>query len=285
MKKKKPIPPKLHTEINRLLHPQTAWENLRDFCDQNVEKLGDSLRINDAKNEGVLYVRGRKLIRRDGDLLPSTSVAPETLQNEEGLSYAIFNGRHQPLGSYQLVSWEAQLLRPVRRVAGFLKVKCDLVAYDAIAKQLVAVEVKLNPESDDTSLQHGLLQSMAYGHLLRHSWETNRSGLERQLQTCLRAWCGKEQDELPEIESVVCALAAPKQYFKESSELYGGQSRWFSRAINIKDAHFSKFWVLECGDITGVEVADRRGNPQLIPQTACKAKFFTNVNTLAEYCR
>lgn len=180
MKKKK-----LHAEINRILDPQTDWKGIREFCDQNIEQLGDSLRINDANDEGVLYVGGRRLIRSDSDKLPSASVALKNLKNEEGLSYALFNGRQKPVGPYQIISWESPLLRPNKTVSGIPTVKCDLVAYDAKNKQLVAVEVKLNPESDDTNIQHGLLQSMAYGYLLQHSLKTDRSGLRRQVQMCL----------------------------------------------------------------------------------------------------
>jgi|GEM_PF-4533755 len=271
---------KLHKEINRILDPQTAVKGIKDFCDRNLNQVGKSLRVNDNKGEGVLFVGGRKLITTDNCQLPSALVNLKNLKNEVGLSYAIFNARQKPMGAYQIISWESPLVRHTSRVPGNLAVKCDLVAYDAKSKQLVAVEVKLDPENDDTNIQHGLLQSMAYAHLLQHSLKTDRSGLRHQVQRCLRKWCCEKQANLPEVRTVACALAAPKEYFRASLKTHG-EKLWISKAIKTKDAHFSKFWVLEFDCIKSE--GESRGS-KCIPQTNCKVRLFSDVNELAKFC-
>jgi hypothetical protein len=282
----------IHDEINRVLHPLYAWGGIQGFCDWNVTKLGDNLRISDDAGEGVLFInRTNNLFRTENYRLQCAAVHQRNITREVGLSYALSNGRENPVGPYQIISWEAPLLRRIRTDNDILDVKCDLVAYDATAEQLVAVEVKLNSGNDDTKIQHGLLQSMSYGYLLQHSLNANSSGLRRQVQMCLDQWCGIELDELPTIKSVACALAAPKQYFRDSLTLDGNLNHekidWLQRAIDIDNSGFSKFWVID-GEYeikTAVEVGDTLGANYRLPQIVdCRISFFDNVNQLAMYC-
>ncbi len=271
----------LHKEINRVLAPQTAWKNLKKSCDQNIQALGENHRIHDKNGEGVLWRNQPNRISPDGSL-PCATVDKSNLTNEEGLSYALFNSREKKLGPYQIISYESPLLRRKKKQTEILNVKCDLVAYHEKKKQLVAVEVKLNPGSKDTSLQHGILQSMLYGYLLQHSLATAPHRLSRQVQVCLNEWCLQGIKNEPEINSVAYALAAPKAYFQESLRMHGELAEWTQKAIRIKDTQFSKFWVLEYDKIKPGKNCNRS---RCIPQADFKVSFFSNVKKLAEFCQ
>ena len=272
----------LHKEINRILDPRTAVIGIKEWSDQAIEQLGNVLRINDTDGEGVLYVGNRRLIKVNGHKLPSAQIDLKNLTHEEGLSYALFNGREKLVRrSHQIISWEAQLLRRTRKVSGIPAVECDLVAYNANKQQLVAVEVKLNPESDETNIKHGLLQSMAYGYLLRHSWKTDLAGLRMQIQKCLTKWCDQETKQLPKVKSVACALAAPKDYFQKSLMHNRDTIEWLNKAIKAKGAPFAHFWVLEHDDIKFTKKAE---SSKCLPQMNYKVRFFSDARSLAKYC-
>jgi len=235
--------------------------------------MGQSLRINDGKGEGVLFVnRGKPTLVRFVDSLPQASVHRRNLENEVGLSYALFNARCTPIDHYQLISWEAPLLRPTKGLSEILKVKCDLIAYNAKHKKLVAVEVKLNPENDATTIQHGLLQAMTYGRILQHCLEKDRPALEQQVKKCLSEWC-RQEVQAATIKKVAYALAAPKEYFVQSSGMYG----WVEKAVRIRDVHFDGFWVLNYGSV----VASRKSSDsRCIPTVDCDVSRVSGVKDL-----
>ena len=273
----------LHEKINEIidndLAPQDALNSIRDFCDEHINNLGERLRINDIQGEGILYVGDRNMLVVDG--LPSASVDRRNLDNEEGLSYALFNGRQNPVGDYQIISYESQLLRRTNREAdGILTVKCDLVAYNAIQNNTIAVEVKLDPRSRDTNLQHGMLQSMAYGYLLQHSFNINTIGFGQQVRMCLNNWCGQNDNNDLNINSVHYALAAPKQYFQESLERYQDRTEWFRELIEIDAIQFSGFWVLE---YDGIRSDTEDENHRCIPTADYQVTLLSNLEDLSQH--
>ncbi len=276
--------PSLDREIARGLD----WEGQKDLCDDNIKTLGDRWRINDDRGEGVLFAK-RALVDSD-DGLPQATVARSNLENEVGLSYALFNARDEisvsPNG-YRIISWEAPLLRPTARGLGVPTVRCDLIAYNAQEKRLVAVEVKLNPENEATEIQHGFRQAMEYGHILQQCLITDERGLKQQVDNCLRRWC-KQVDQCPEVKEIAYALAAPKKYFSDSLRMYKEQGKECLRGeIDINPQDFDAFWVLDCRKVQATEVDEvdeADGDSRVIPTVDCNIKRLGTLKDLENHC-
>lgn len=271
---------KLHDKIHRVLAPKTAWEGVKGFCDESINKLGDNIRINDEHDDGVLFVRSTGLVASEDGWARAT-VSKDNLTNEEGLSYAVFNGRQKPIGTYQIIAREAPLLRPTKTLRGVPRVKCDLIAYSRRKSQLVGVEVKQDPQNDATNIQHGLLQAMAYGYILQHCFNADRDGLQRQVRKCLSDWCCQPNSNA-KVNSVAYALAAPKAYFSESLAMHGKAADWIHKALKATKLPFAGFWVLEKCRVESIETNDPN---KVIPITNCTIRIARNVKTLYESCR
>lgn len=208
------------------------------------------------------------------------AVDNQNVDTEVGLSYAIFNARRRPIGGYQIISWEAPLLRRVTKLSGVFNAKCDLIAYHAKKGQLVAVEVKLRPEHDATNIQHGILQAMAYGYMLQRCLDINQCLLQQQVQRCLKELCHQEV-QTPKVESVAYALAAPKGYFRESLNMHGKAGGWIRKAAGIKTVSFAGFWVLGNDKVVPRRSA-RAGT--CCPTIECDIKRIATIGELGKWC-
>lgn len=282
------MPNQLHSTIKYALSPQAAWDNVREkFCDKNIDILfrHNNLRVNDIQGEGVLF-KSRNLTRFEQTEGLCASIDRTNLSREIGLSYALFNGRKKKINDYQLISWESPFLRKLteRDVENSDTVSCDLVAYNAKEKTLVAVEVKINPDSEDTHLEHGLFQSMTYGHILHYIFKTAKDGLRKQAKICLERWCEQNCGNTPEINSVGYALAAPLDYFCTSLKLLGQRSKWINEATNLGDARFSGFWVLNNTKITELDSEPNVKNLRCFPHMECDVEICPDVQKLIAYC-
>lgn len=283
---------KLHSIIKHALtlSPQAGCEHVRsEFIKKNIDILiqDENFRVHDDRGEGVLY-KSRELTRFEKTERLCASVDRKNLDREVGLSYALFNGRKKQMNDDQLISYESPFLRKCTRNKSpeADSVSCDLVAYNATEKTLVAVEVKINPDNEDTLLDHGFLQSLTYGHILHHILKTDKDGLQKQVKTCMEMWCEQKCENTPEIESVGFVLAAPLDYFCRSLELLQLRSWWINEATCLDDARFLGFWVLE--EPKSTEIGSKRerknGNIYSFPLTECNVRICSNVQELIAYC-
>ena len=258
---------RLHQAIDQAIAREEPCESLGTFCNNAVNGLGNAWCVNREDNEGVLFSRNRG----EGPEFQA-SVNEETLLNEEGLSYALFNGRLGPRNDRQIISYEAFLLRPKRTV------KCDLVAYHSEESRLVAVEVKLNPFNNATEIKHGILQAIAYGKILQRCHNDHHGQLAEQVGICLNQWCGQEGGPQP-IDKVAFALAAPRGYFVDSLHML--DPKWMNDVIAAAGVAFDGFWVLNKMMLNAYPADDGEG---VVPTIEYEPEIAADVEKLVETC-
>ena len=269
-------------EGNGNRQPEEEWKRISDLCNERIQDLGSRWRIHDQGGQGVLFATGgRRLI---GDPLPQALVDEENLQREVGLSYALFNARSrlELPDNCRFISWEAPLLRSTENIPRAPRVRCDLIAYDADAKTLVAVEVKFDPNQEDTNIQSGLLQAIEYGYILDCARRSHGFALEQQVQQCLNVWCGEEDPERT-IEKITYTLAAPEEYFRHGFQApvqATAISDWIEKLIKCPNISFDGFWVIDSANVEpGMQVDDLG----YVPIIDCKVRRVHNAKDLPGY--
>lgn len=258
----------LHEAIDRaIFDSESPWEPIQQLCIGKIAERQDRWLVSGEDGNGVLYVSKR------GGPDFRARVDKNTLRNEEGLSYALFNSRNaiHPYG-YSIISYEAFLLRPKQTV------KCDLVAYSEDASSLLAVEVKQIPDSSATRIEHGLLQAMCYGYILKCCNAKDSQSLGRQIGICLEKWCSRENG-VRQVSDVAYVLAAPKEYFTRSLRI--ASKEWIQGVIDNSRVRFEGFWVID-GEVQGEPT---NGSSKVIPTIdECNVTRAEDVKTLSELC-
>lgn len=270
--------PRLDTTIDGAVNAADRCGQMGELVNTAIVDLGDNWRVHDNNGEGVLFVGDRVLHPIEGNPLPAAATAPRNLAREVGLSYALFNHRHQALGEYRVVSYESPLLRPVHDGAG-LKLSCDLVAYGP-ENQLVAVEVKVRPENAATRIEHGILQAIAYGYALKGCLHNHGEQLQQQVATCLQHWLEEEGAQAP-VNGIAFAVAAPAEYFRASLQVI--QKEWLRQTINQADQAglpFAGFWALGNGQVEGAPVGD---NGRVCPIVEGDVQICPTVDALVDH--
>ena len=179
-----------------------AWEDVRQFLDMCIKT--QPIRIHDNKNEGVFYHND----------MPAVDISK--INQEEGLSYAIFNSREHLNIPKKIIGYEAYLLRQPEQFLKAQTVKCDLIAYNSDPHDLglTAIEVKKDPSQENTSLEFGMLQARAYGYLLTRLHAMEIDSLKKQISYCLKNYYNND-DYDGKIKYISFALAAPNSYFQK----------------------------------------------------------------------